>query len=328
MPASHQLGLLPMLGLWAALCLGGGLYGIWLGYGNGSFVATLVAFAFFLAVMLLFAAEGVADSFRSRFGSRGGLFLGAAVFFVYLVYAIGTNTLGFVRAGAIAGLVLVPLVLAVSAQGKPTGAWQDFFTLVGVWIFVKFSPSHWLWPYPGGRLGYVFTVMIALSAALASYLLIRRMEGIGYSISWGRRWGFYVLASFIVFGCIAISLGEWIRFIVYAPPRWTDSKSLPFVFVAILLFTAWPEEFLFRGLLQNMLGRVAKSDSAGWLIASLLFGFSHITNRVFPNWRYVVLATIAGLFYGWTWRKSGSIFASALVHAAVDTTWRFFFRTI
>jgi membrane protease YdiL (CAAX protease family) len=48
----------------------------------------------------------------------------------------------------------------------------------------------------------------------------------------------------------------------------------------------------------------------------------------FPNWRYVILATIAGLFYGWTWRKTGSIFASAIVHALVDALWHFLFRTL
>jgi len=65
---------------------------------------------------------------------------------------------------------------------------------------------------------------------------------------------------------------------------------------------------------------------AGWWTASVLFGFSHITNSAFPNWRYVILASIAGLFYGWTWRRTNAIFASAFVHAGVDTTWHFFFR--
>jgi uncharacterized protein len=85
---------------------------------------------------------------------------------------------------------------------------------------------------------------------------------------------------------------------------------------------------LFRGLLQNFLSKASKSDLAGWWTASMLFGFSHITNLGFPNWRYVILASIAGLFYGWTWRKTGSIFASALVHAAVDAVWHFLFRTL
>ncbi len=105
-------------------------------------------------------------------------------------------------------------------------------------------------------------------------------------------------------------------------------KSLPLLSLGILFFTAWPEELLFRGLLQNMLSRASNSDLAGWWTASILFGLSHITNMGFPNWRYVVLASIAGFFYGWTWRKTGSIFASALLHAAVDITWHFLFRTV
>jgi len=116
------------------------------------------------------------------------------------------------------------------------------------------------------------------------------------------------------------------RFIAFAP-QWNRWSSLFFTSVAILFFTAWPEELLFRGLLQNFLARASKSDVAGWWTASVLFGLSHITNMGFPNWRYVILATIAGIFYGWTWRKTGSIFASALVHAAVDAVWHFLFRT-
>ena len=93
--------------------------------------------------------------------------------------------------------------------------------------------------------------------------------------------------------------------------------------------TAWPEEFLFRGLLQNSLSRTFSSETAGWLTASVLFGLAHITNNgVFPNWRYAMLATIAGIFYGRTWCKTNSIFASAIVHALVDTIWHVAFRTL
>jgi membrane protease YdiL (CAAX protease family) len=61
----------------------------------------------------------------------------------------------------------------------------------------------------------------------------------------------------------------------------------------------------------------------------VIFGFAHITNNgVFPNWRYVLLASIAGIFYGRTWRKTGSIFPSAILHALVDTTWHLLFRTL
>ena len=315
-----------MLGLWAGMCLAGALHATWQGYGGRDFAATLTAFAFFFLVMLLFAARGVADGLGSRFGPGGGIALGAAAFLAYLIYSLGTNTFGIARVGAVAFFVFAPLALAASAERKPAGAWQDFVLLAGVWVAVKFGPSNWVWPYPSGRLAYVFTVLLALNVALAAFVLVRRVDGIGYSIGWGRCWGFFVLGSFVVFGCIAISLGTAMHFLAFAP-QWHAWTSLLFTSLGIFFFTAWPEEFLFRGLLQNMLARSSKSDLAGWWTASVLFGFSHITNLGFPNWRYVILASIAGIFYGWTWRKTGSIFASAIVHALVDVTWHFLFRS-
>jgi uncharacterized protein len=278
-----------------------------------------------LLVMLLFAGRGLAEGWAGLFGPGGGLFLGTGVFVVYLVYLVGTGSFAIERAGAMGGFIFVPLGLAASTEGAGAGAWQDFLTLAGVWFFVKFGPSHWLWPYPGGRLAYVMTVLVAVNVALAAFALARRTNGIGYSIGWGKNWAFYVVGSFVGFGCIAIPLGMRIHFLTYVP-QWGHWSGLLFTTLAILVFTAWPEEFLFRGLLQNMLARASKSEHAGWWTASVLFGMSHITNLGFPNWRYVILATIAGIFYGWTWRKTGSIFGSALVHAGVDVTWHFLFR--
>ena len=321
-----------MLGLWAALTLTGALYAAWVGYGGRGFAATLTAFAFFFLVMLLFAARGVADGLAARFGAGSGYLLGVAVFLVYLIYALGTNTFAFTRSAVIAGLVFLPLALASSAKQRSPGAWQDFVTIRAEWLVVSRCRILGMVVHtgcgriPGGRLAYVFTVLLCVNVALAAFVLLRRLDGIGYSIGWGRHWGFFVFASFAVFACIAIPLGRAIHFIEFAP-RWSEWKSLPFTSLGILFFIAWPEEFLFRGLLQNLLVRASKSELAGWWTASILFGFSHITNMGFPNWRYVLLASIAGFFYGWTWRKTGSIFASALVHAAVDVLWHFLFLT-
>jgi membrane protease YdiL (CAAX protease family) len=327
---------LPILGLWAALCFAGGLYATWQGYGGRAFAATLTVFSFYFGVMLLFAARGVPEFLAARFGAGGGYLVAAAAFAAYLAYVLGTNNLSFIRLGVIAAISVVPIALATSARGQSPGAWQDYLGVAGIWVTVKFSSfhwsgrtslSHWLWPFPSERLAYVFTVLLCVTVALAAFVWIRKIPGVGYNIGWGPRCGFFVLASFLAFGAIAIPLGAAMRFIEFAP-QWHAWRSLPFVSIAILFFTAWPEEFLFRGLLQNIVSRSSKSDLAGWWTASVLFGFSHITNLGFPNWRYVILASIAGLFYGWTWRRTNSIFASALVHAAVDVTWHFLFRTL
>src|ERR1700676_888205 len=114
-----------MLGLWAVLTLTGALYSAWLGYGGRAFAATLTAFAFFFLVMLLFAARGAEERLSSRFGSGSGYLLGTAVFLVYLIYPLGTNTFAFTRVAAVAALIFIPLALAASAHRKPPGTWQD-----------------------------------------------------------------------------------------------------------------------------------------------------------------------------------------------------------
>src|SRR5260370_3539060 len=115
------------------------------------------------------------------------------------------------------------------------GAWQDYATLVGVRVAVKPLPnpwgislSHWLWPYPGGKLAYVFTVMLSLNVALAAYVLVRRFYHVGYSIGWGRGWGFFFFAGFIVFGGIPIPLGEGVAFLHFAAPR-VEANAMPFL---------------------------------------------------------------------------------------------------
>jgi CAAX protease family protein len=323
----RQLNVWAALGIWMAFCFGGAVFASWQGYGGRAFAATLTTFASLLLVTLLFAARGVTEGIAAKLGPGGGLLVGACTFLFYLVYLLGTGSFLLTRAASMAGLILVPLGLALWTSDRAVGAWQDFVSLAGVWVFVKFSPSHWFWPYPGGHLAYVMTVLVAVNAALASFLLVRRAKGVGYSIGWGNRWWLNVLGSYVVFAGIAIPLAMKMHFIAFAPQwqRWTTYAGLS---IGILMFTAWPEELLFRGLLQNFLARASNSDLAGWVGASVLFGFSHITNLGFPNWRYVLLASIAGIFYGWAWRKTGSIFASALVHGAVDATWHFFFRTL
>ena len=322
-----QIGPWSAFGIWAALCLTGVVYGSWQGYGGRAFASTVAAMGFLLLVTLLFAARGIAEQLAAKFGAASGVGLCALIFLFDVVYLVGTGAFEFRRGLAVAGLIFLPLGLAITVDRAAAGSWQDFLTIVGIWIFVKFSPSHWLWPYPGGKLAYVMTVLVAVNTALACFLLVRRAKGVGYVLGWGKNWTLYTTVSFLSFACIAIPLGISLRFIHFAPQwsRWTSFIGLS---IAILVFTAWPEELLFRGLLQNFLSRASKSELAGWWTASVLFGFSHITNMGFPNWRYVVLATLAGIFYGWTWRKTGSIFASALVHGAVDTVWHLLFRTI
>jgi membrane protease YdiL (CAAX protease family) len=62
------------------------------------------------------------------------------------------------------------------------------------------------------------------------------------------------------------------------------------------------------------------------VITSILFGLSHFNKRsTHFNWRYVILATIAGIFYGRAWHQDRRVPASAITHATVDAIWSLWF---
>jgi len=324
--SERQLGLSAALGLWAALALVAAFYGTWLGYGGHEFAITLAVFAFFLAVEILVAARGVQERLATR-GPLLAMALAAVLLPAYLIYALGTNSFLWRRVGIAATFVALPSILLATARNRPPGAWQDYAAMVMIWVPVKLRWLRELWPYPEERLSYMLAMLLAISVGVVAFLFVRRLDGVGYTIAWGRTWGWAVGLNFVLAAVILIPLGQAIGFIRFAP-AYAQLKTLPLVALGIFLFTAWPEEFLFRGLLQNSLTRTLGSANLGWLAASIIFGFAHITNGRFPNWKYVLLAAIAGVFYGRAWRRTGSIFTSALVHMLVDVSWRFLFRTL
>jgi membrane protease YdiL (CAAX protease family) len=98
-----------------------------------------------------------------------------------------------------------------------------------------------------------------------------------------------------------------------------------------LVVTYWvialPEEALFRGTIQGLLERVLHRPWWALAPASILFGLSHLNNSngQAPDWRYVLLATLAGIAYGLAYIKTRSVAAPTLTHFLVDVTWRGFF---
>jgi len=62
-------------------------------------------------------------------------------------------------------------------------------------------------------------------------------------------------------------------------------------------------------------------------VSSLLFGLAHFNKRTaYFNWRYVILAAIAGIFYARAWLSERRILASSITHATVDTVWSIWLR--
>ena len=92
---------------------------------------------------------------------------------------------------------------------------------------------------------------------------------------------------------------------------------------ANLVFTCAAEEALFRGVIQRRLQADSASPTlgngkgiAGLAIAGIVFGLAHYAGGVWS----VMLATIAGIGYGWIFWRTNRIEASILAHFLVNTT--------
>jgi uncharacterized protein len=313
---------------WAVIVGLATFYGIRLGYSGRSFALALAVAAVLFAFELFLAAPRVLERVRHRFGEHGAVLAPLVPLFAVLIYTIGV-TANWRTALLGAAYTVLPALLAATCIGKPAGQWQDYAAVLLIWLPLELrwrglTFLYVLFPYPP-QLMHTLTILLALSTGVAAFVLLRRLDGIGYAVEWRRGFAWNVILHFGVFAVIAVALGLRIGFLTYAPSL-ARLRTAPIEVVGILFFTAWPEEFLFRGVLQNILSRTFKNQWAGLAVASVAFGFAHIFHAPYPNWKYVLLAAVAGWFYGRTWIKTGSLFPGAIVHALVDILWHILFR--
>jgi membrane protease YdiL (CAAX protease family) len=180
--------------------------------------------------------------------------------------------------------------------------------------------------HPKVPLAFIGEVMW-IRTGVIGVLLFRRMDGVEAGLVPSRsEWavGFYNYLWFVPLGIVlALSTDfarprplptDWPRFLLNAVA----------IFAGMLWFVAFREEFFFRGLLQQWLSGWLRSDLRGLLLASVLFGLVHLPFGQFPNWRFVLLATVAGFFYGRAFQQGRGIRAAMVTHALVNTTWRVF----
>jgi len=311
--------------IWAMVVIFAAFYGMHLGLGGSRFAVALGVAAILFAFELFLSAPPVMDACRRTLGERGAVLAPLIPLFAMLTYA--TAVAGGWRSALIgAAYVVLPSLLVAASAGKPPGTFGDYAAAAIIWLPVEFRWMYSQFSFPA-QLTHTLTILLALSAGVSAFVLLRRMDGIGYAVTLNKNDVWTILLHFVAFALIAILIGTRIGFLTYDPSR-ARLHPIPLALsvFGILLFTAWPEEFLFRGVLQNLFSRSFQNQWAALALASLIFGLSHIFHAPFPNWKYVFLATIAGIFYGHTWMKTGSLFPAAIVHALVDILWHILFR--
>jgi hypothetical protein len=212
------------------------------------------------------------------------------------------------------------LMRAAAADAGERGDWRDALLLLMLGLAVDLRWFDGAWPSGLRALNELFLV----DAGLYGFLAIRQLSGTGFDFH--LRWSDWKtgLRELVFFTPIVLGLGLALGFI-------HPHRNLPGIgnavlrWVGIFFFTAVPEELFFRAWVQNLLERRVGRRIA-LVMASVLFGLSHFNKRsAHFNWRYVLLATVAGIFYGRAWREHRRVPASTITHASVDWLWGLWF---
>ena len=196
------------------------------------------------------------------------------------------------------------------------GNWRDLVVIAALGLAVDLRWFESAWP---AHLA-VFNKMLLLDAGIYGFILVRRLDGVGFDLRLRLgdiRTG---LREFGWYAPVAIALGLGLGFLHFHA-AWPRSLTLAGALLFTFAFIAVPEELFFRGWMQNLLER-RLGRTAALLTTAVLFGLAHFNKRAAHfNWRYVALAALAGIFYGRAWRRDRRVGASAITHALVDTVW-------
>lgn len=319
--------------------------------------AALTAFGL---LALAYAMQGSASLYDGlgqvvRRDLRALLMLVALLPALYASYSVAVGE--FTWNGLLIALIFValPTVAFVRNRGQRTPTITDAVAILYLWLSVEFHlfPTLYL-PQQGGLIGFFHFGAIPLLLLL---LAARGWPGLGFTwfLSW-RDLGTALLA----FAVLLVLLLPLALASGFATPTVQIPSALTLFGRAVQLyfFVAVPAEIFFRGVIQNgiertllnarrhtraRIGITAQSQTiaapnrfiavwhwistprhASLILAALLFGLTYLNTSVMAG-HSVVLATIAGLAYGWTYQQTGKVTAAAVVHMLVDWCWSIFF---
>lgn len=252
--------------------------------------------------------------------------LGIAAFGVVPYYLVAHATPEF-RWWYVALYACLPALLATllwnarEHDPEQRGNWRDFAVLAVLGLVVELRLLEPAWPEHFRSFGR----LLLFDTGLYGFLAIRQLNHVGFHFVPRLRDWSVGLRELALYAPIAIPLGLGLGFLHFhaALPR---AGRFALAWISIFAFVAVLEETYFRGWVQNLLER-RLGRRWSLLVTAVLFGLSHFNKGATHfNWRYVLLATFAGIFYGRAWRDGRRLVASAITHASVDTIWLIWLR--
>jgi uncharacterized protein len=298
---------------------------------ENSYWITVALLPAFLVESFFYLAAGF-ESTRAIFGripspSRQALLLVVSGLLPYFIVSLQT---GLFRPNAfllLAGLVGAASFWHVILPRRPAFD-IGFLILVAAPMIAKAFPRIYLSPDPKLHidiLGHLMWVRVTILA-----LLVFRGWDAGTVGFWPSmrewRWGA------ITFCAAAVALGvaaQFIHFATFAAPQgewWWIIAQVVGYFLGALWVVAFFEEVFCRGVILRGLAKLALPLWAAVLISSLAFGSVHLWWHQFPNWRFFIMGSLAGVFYAIAYLRGGSVRASMVTHALTVTAWKMLFK--
>jgi uncharacterized protein len=202
-----------------------------------------------------------------------------------------------------------------------------FLALVAAVLLGHYAEAVYRSQYPGLQQQLaVLNHVVLIQMTVIVLMTVRRVPETGYGfLPTVREWRIGALhyLYFIAAGLpLAIALHA-VRLRAHAAPVWSVAGT----FLGFLWVIALSEEFLFRGVLQGWLEGWLRGRGAALLASALAFGLVHLwfTSFPFPNWRWMLIATVLGWCCGHARNQAGGIRAGVVTHALAVATWRAFF---
>lgn len=212
-------------------------------------------------------------------------------------------------------------------RGRKGLTWVDAAIWLFLWIPFDLRWNYDLWFGYGGGYNW-WSIALSVMAVIGWYAM-RDLPEFGYRLVPQWRDVVIALVATAVFAAIVIPIGLAIDFLTFPPSKPPTLIAGVVTFIGLVLTVAIPEELFFRGILQHGLDQMYRRPWLVLLAASFAFGLMHWNNAgdLATKVAYVTLATLAGVFYGWAYRRSGNnLLAPVITHALVDTIWALFLK--
>src|SRR5579864_3980885 len=245
-------------------------------------------------------AERLEDLIASLFAGPGGIRAGWRFFMFTIIFFL------------IAGIVLTVFAAAYVASGNSNFLTNLSQPTAGVLLLEE----------------VIFGIATFIAAFLMSKIEGRRIEQYGMPLNeaFGRRFW-----EGVIWGLVAISVTVFLIAVLHGVTFATSALSgsalvgYAMSWAVVFLLTGFFEEFSYRGY-----GQFTLTTGMGFwpsaIVLSLIFGAGHLGNKG-ESWAGAFSAALAGYFFCFTLRRTGTIWFAIGMHAAWDYGETFVFGT-